>query len=66
MTISAPAQDNASAAAKATTRRDADSEASSGTATSQTDAKDSMPPVGIATIITRPASASDDNTCALS
>src|SRR5436305_8392068 len=49
-----------------TTRRDADNEASSGSTTSQTDAKDWMPPVVIATIITRPASASEESTWALS
>ena len=40
------------------------SEASSGTTTSQIAAKDSMPPVVSATIMTRLASASDDSTCA--
>ena len=48
----------------ATTRREADSAASSGTTTSQIAAKDSMPPVVTATAMTRPASASDDSTCA--
>ncbi len=44
-TISRPAQASASAEANATTRRDAESAASSGTTTSQIAAKDSMPPV---------------------
>ncbi len=44
-TISSAAQDSASAEANATTRREADSAASSGTTTSQIAAKDSMPPV---------------------
>src|SRR5258708_38969574 len=51
---------SASTEANATTRRDADSAAASGTTTSQIAAKDEMPPVVIATIMTRPASASDD------
>ena len=50
----------------ATTRREADKAASSGMTTSQTAAKDEMPPVLIATAMTRPPSASDDSTCALS
>src|SRR3954469_12118303 len=64
--MSAQTQASASADAKPTTRRDADSAASSGTTTSQIAANDSMPPVAIATIMTRPASASDDSTWALS
>ena len=63
-TIKSAAHDIASADANATTRREADSAASSGMTTSQTAAKDSMPPVMIATTMTRPASASDDSTCA--
>jgi hypothetical protein len=63
-TISSAQHVSASAEANATTRRDAESAASSGTTTSQIAAKDSMPPVVIATVMTRPASASDDSTCA--
>ena len=62
--ISKEVQMSASAEANTTTRRDAESAASSGITTSQIAAKDSMPPVVIATVITRPASAIDDNTCA--
>jgi len=62
--ISMAAHVSASADANATTRRDAESAASSGTTTSQIAANDSMPPVVIATVMTRPASASDDSTCA--
>ena len=50
----------------ATTRRDAESEASSGTTTSQIAANEVMPPVNAATAVTRPVNASDDRTCALS
>src|SRR5450755_4369857 len=63
-TISSAVHASASAEANATTRRDADSAASSGTTTSQIAAKDSMPPVVIATVMTKPASASDDSTWA--
>ena len=63
-TISSAVQESASADANATTRRDAESAASSGTTTSQIAAKDSMPPVVIASVMTRPASAIDDRTCA--
>ena len=63
-TIRSAVHDSASAEANATTRREAESEASSGTTTSQIAAKDSMPPVVSATIMTRLASASDDSTCA--
>ena len=63
-TISAAVQASVSAQANATTRRDAESAASSGTTTSQIAAKDSMPPVVMATVMTRPVSASDDSTCA--
>ena len=59
-----PAQDSASSEAKAATRREADSAASRGTTTSQIAANDSMPPVVTATAMIRPASASDDSTCA--
>ena len=61
-----PAAQSAKVEAVATTRRDADNAASSGTTTSQIAAKDSMPPVEAATAVTRPVSASDDSTCALS
>ncbi len=61
-----PAQASASADAKATIRRDAESAASIGTTTSQIAANELMPPVEIAIIITRLASAMDDSTCALS
>ena len=63
-TISSAAQASASTDANATTRRDAESAASSGTTTSQIAAKDSMPPVLIASVMTMPAIASDDSTCA--
>ena len=62
--ISSPVHESAKAEAKATTRREAERAASSGTTTSQIAAKDSMPPVVIATVMTRPVSASDDSTCA--
>src|SRR5882757_9522956 len=62
--ISRPAHASASADANTTTRREADNAASSGITTSQIAAKDSMPPVLTATVITRPASASDDSTYA--
>ena len=52
--------------AMATTRRDAERAASSGTTTSQIAANEAMPPVKAATAVTMPVSASDDNTCALS
>ena len=52
--------------ASATTRRDAESAASSGTTTSQIAAKDPMPPVSQATVVTRPASDSEERACALS
>jgi len=55
---------SASADANPTTRRDAESAASSGTTTSQIAAKDSMPPVDMATVMTSPASASEESTCA--
>ncbi len=64
--ISNPAEPIANVEAIATTRRDADNAASSGTMTSQIAANDPMPPVATATIVTSPASASDDSTCALS
>ena len=59
--ISRAAHPSASADANATTRREADNAASSGMTTSQIAAKDSMPPVLTATVMTRPASASEDN-----
>src|SRR6266699_6010297 len=62
--ISRAAHDNANMEANATTRREADRAASSGTTTSQIAAKDSMPPAVAATAVTSPASASDDSTCA--
>src|SRR5258708_39452324 len=62
--ISKAEHDNANAAANATTRRDADKAASSGTTTSQIAANDSIPPVVIATAVTSPARASDDSTWA--
>src|SRR6266487_1966733 len=62
--ISMAAHVSASADANATTRRDAESAASSGTMTSQIAAKDSMPPVDMATVMTSPASASEESTCA--
>ena len=52
--------------ATATIRRDADSAASIGRTTSQIAAKLAIPPVKIATIITRPATAIEDMICALS
>ncbi len=61
-----PAAPSAKVEASATTRRDADSAASSGTITSQIAANEAMPPVSAATAVTRPVSASDDSTCALS
>src|ERR1700730_7270120 len=63
-TISSAVQESASAEANATTRREAESAASSGTTTSQIAAKDSMPPVVRATAMTSPASATEDSTCA--
>src|SRR5258708_38539061 len=61
-----PAATSAKVDASATTRRDADSAASSGTTTSQIAAKEAMPPVSAATAVTSPVSASDDSTWALS
>ena len=52
--------------ASATTRREAESAASSGTTTSQIAANEAMPPVNQATTVTRPVSESEDMTCALS
>ncbi len=63
---SRPAAISAMVDAMATTRRDADRAASSGTITSQIAANDEIPPVIKATIVTRLVSASDDNICALS
>jgi hypothetical protein len=50
----------------ATTRREADSDASSGTMTSQIAANEPIPPVSAATAVTRLANANADRTCALS
>ena len=61
-----PAAPSAKVEANATTRRDADSAASSGTTTSQIAANDPIPPVSTATAVTRPVSANDESTCALS
>ena len=61
-----PAPQSAKVDASATTRREADSAASSGTITSQIAANEPMPPVSSATAVTRPVSASEDSTCALS
>ena len=63
---SRPAATSAKVEASATTRRDADSAASSGTTTSQIAAKEAMPPVSAATAVTSPVSASEDSMCALS
>jgi CDP-diacylglycerol--glycerol-3-phosphate 3-phosphatidyltransferase len=64
LVIKSVAQHSASAVANVTTRREAESAASSGTTTSQIAATDSMPPVNSAIIITGPASANEDSTCA--
>ncbi len=61
-----PAAKSAKVDAMATTRRDAESAASSGTTTSQIAANEAMPPVKAATAVTMPVNASDDNICALS
>ena len=66
MSSSSPAAPSAKVEATATTRREADSAASSGTITSQIAANEPMPPVSTATAVTSPVSASDDSTCALS
>ena len=63
---SRPAAASAKVDATATTRRDAESDASSGTTTSQMAAKEVMPPVKAATAVTSPVSASEERTCALS
>ena len=52
--------------ASVTTRREAESAASSGTTTSQIAAKEVMPPVHQATAVTRAVSETDDMTCAFS
>ncbi len=57
---SSPAAKSANVDAIATTRREADSDASSGTITSQMAANEEMPPVATATIITRPISANEE------
>ena len=61
-----PAAASANVDAVATTRREAESAASSGTTTSQIAANEAMPPVEAATAVTNPVSASEDSTCALS
>ena len=61
-----PAPQIANVDASATTRREADSAASSGTMTSQIAANEPMPPVWTATAVTSPVSASDESTWALS
>ncbi len=61
-----PAAASAEVDATATTRRDADNAASSGTITSQIAANEPMPPVSAATAVTKPVSVSEDTTCALS
>ena len=61
-----PAAPSAKVEANATTRRDEDSEASSGTITSQIAANEPMPPVSIATTVTSPVSDSEESTWALS
>ncbi len=63
---SRPAAPSANVEASATTRREADNAASSGTTTSQIAANEPMPPVSQATMVTKPVSASEDSTCALS
>jgi hypothetical protein len=63
---SKPAAASANVEAIATTRREADSDASSGTTTSQIAANEVMPPVSAATEVTSPVKASEDRTCALS
>ena len=66
MSSSRPAAPSAKVEATATTRRDADNAASSGTTTSQIAANEAMPPVPIATAVTSPVRASDESTWALS
>src|SRR5208282_2515451 len=63
---SRPAAARVKIEATATTRRDPASAASSGTMTSQTPAKEAMPPLDTAAIVTSPVKASDDSTRALS
>ena len=66
MSSSRPAAPSAKVEATATTRREADSAASSGTTTSQIAENDPMPPVPIATTVTSPVSESEESTWALS
>ena len=66
MSSKKPAAQIANVDATATTRREAESAASSGTMTSQIAANEPMPPVSTATVVTRPVSASEERTCALS
>ncbi len=63
---SRPAAPSANVQAVATTRREAESDASSGTTTSQMAAKEAIPPVDAATAVTNPVKASEESTCALS
>src|SRR6185312_7815758 len=63
---SASAQPSASATAAVTTRRDADSAASSGTAISQIAANEEMPPVCTDTANTKAARETDERMCAIS
>ena len=64
--IKRPAAASAKVEAVATTRRDAESDDSSGTTTSHTAANDAMPPVSAASAVTNPVKANDDKTWALS
>ncbi len=64
--ISSAAQASETVAEKLTTLRDVDSADSIGIATSQTVANDEMPPVLMATVVTSPASDSDDSAWARS
>ncbi len=61
-----PAAPSAKVDASATTRRDDESDASSGTTTSQIAENEPMPPVPTATAVTSPVSDSEESTCALS
>src|SRR5208282_558121 len=63
---SKPAAASAKVDAIATTRRDAERAASSGTTTSQMAAKEAIPAVGTGNIVPSPVKASDDSTWALS
>ena len=61
-----PAAPRATIEASATTRREPESAASTGTRTSQTAANELRPPVENATVVTSPVSANADSTWALS